>query len=135
MATTTTPILYNTTSGFTLSDINKIQIVANSVSLINNSGYSTANPNVLETFQMQASALSGFTETANCGGSDNVQYTVLVNGVDYYWSGSAWATRSGAYAQATPPATIKNHCNDTSMASLLGTGAYVQVRAFLHSSA
>jgi hypothetical protein len=134
MATTTTPILYNTTSGFTLSDNTKVQIVANSASLINNSGYSTANPNVLETFQMQASSLSGFIETANYGGSDNVQYTILVNGADYYWSGSAWTTSNGTYSQSNTAASVNSHCADTSMSTLLSTGSYVQVRAFISSA-
>ena len=134
MSTTTTPILYNTTSGFTVSDNTKIQIIANSVSLINNLGYPTTNPNVLESFKMQASALSGFVETATYSGSDNVQYTILVNGADYYWSGSAWVSSAGTYAQSNTASTINSHCADSSMATLLGTGSYVTIRAFLHSA-
>lgn len=134
MSTATTPILYNTTSGFTLSDNTKIQIVAKSVSLINNSGYTTTNPNVLESFKMQASSLSSFLETANYSGSDNVQYTVLVNGSDYYWSGSAWVSSNGTYSQSNTASVINTHCTDTSMATLLGTGSYVTIRAFLHSA-
>lgn len=134
MSIATTPILYNTTSGFTLSDNTKIQIVANSASLINNSGYSTSNPNVLETFQMQASGLSAFLETAIYSGSDNVQYTILVGGADYYWNGSAWVSSNGTYSQSNTASVINSHCSDSSMGVLLGTGSYVQVRAFLHSA-
>jgi hypothetical protein len=134
MSTTTTPILYNTTSGFTFSNTSQIQISANAASLINNTGYSTANPWVLETFQMQASALSGFSETASYSGSDATGYTILVNGADYYWNGSAWVSSNGTYAQSNTASTINSHCSDSSMGTLLGSGNYVQVRAFIHSA-
>lgn len=134
MASTTTPILYNTTSGFTFSDSTLIRIYANSANLVNNSGYSTANPNVLASFQMQATSVSGFIETANYGGSDNVQYTLLINGSDYYWSGSAWVSSDGTYAHSNTATTINSNCTDSSLATLLGTGSYLQVRAFIHSA-
>jgi hypothetical protein len=134
MATTTTPIFYNTTSGFTLSDSNKIQILASTANLINNSGYSEANPNILSSFQMQASALSAFSETASYSGSDNVQYTILINGADYYWNGSGWVTSNGTYSQSNTASVINSNCGSSSLATILGTGSYVQIRAFLHSA-
>lgn len=134
MATTTTPIVYNTTSGFLLSNSTLIQIVANSASLVNNAGYSTANPYVLSTFQMQASAISAFVETATYGGSDNVQYTILINGVDYYWTGSTWTTSNGTYSQSNTASVINANCGNSALTTALGTGSYVQVRAFLHSN-
>lgn len=134
MSTTTTPILYNTSSGFTLSDNTKIQIIANSASLINNSGYPITNPTVLETFQMQASSLSAFVENAKYSGSDNVQYTILVSGVDYYWNGSAWVSSDGTYSKSNTASVINTNCGHSSMGTLLGTGSYVTIRAFLHSA-
>lgn len=129
----TTPILYNTTSGFTF-DNTKIQVSSSSASLVNNSGYPITNPDILEGFQMQASSLTGFLETAVYLGSDNVQYTVLVNGIDYYWSGATWAISNGTYAQSNIASVINTNCSHSSMTSLLGVGGYVQVRAFIHSS-
>ena len=131
---TTTPILYNTTSGFTFSTTNVLQIIASSASLLNNSGYSTSNPNILSSFKIQASAVSGFTETASYGGSDNVQYTILINGADYYWNGSSWVSSNGTYAQSNTAATIESNCTNSSLTTALNGGSYLQVRAFIHSA-
>jgi len=62
-------------------------------------------------------------------GSDLVKFTLTVDGVDKYWTGAAWATADGTFAQSNTEAEM-----NTNVSSLdLSAGANVKWKAFLHS--
>lgn len=92
--------------------------------------YSTSNPTITTQNMLQASVISTFIETKSAAGSDAVQYTIIVDGVEKYWNGTAWVQSNGTYTQSNSAATL-----NTNMPSLLSLGHHnVRVKAFLHSN-
>jgi len=93
--------------------------------------YPTDNPTVLQNSGVLTDDLESFTETtAVVAGSDDIRYIMVVDDVDMYWTGSAWATSDGTYAQANTPADV-----NTNALSLFTTaiGGTLKIKAFLHS--
>jgi hypothetical protein len=96
--------------------------------------YSTSDPKIV--FNVTVSmmkALDQFAETSTKPGSDELKYTVTIDGTEKYWSGAAWVNSNGTYAQANTAAVIE--ANKASL-PLAGTpsGSVVQLTMFLHSA-
>lgn len=49
------------------------------------------------------------TESVTKSGSDDVTYQMFVDGVLKYWSGSAWVTSNGSYAQSNAAAVVNTN--------------------------
>lgn len=88
--------------------------------------YSTASPNLLTNTAISGNILT-FSATENTTGSDTVTYAIKVNGTDYYWTGSAWATSSGS-AQTNTAAEI-----NTNIPTLDTGNNDVTIRTYLNS--
>lgn len=133
MSAVTTTIAYNIPSSF-VYDNSKIQVQNNVAQLAGTGPYDTTNPNILSTTEIDLSAISGFLESSVVSGSDAITYTLRINGTDYYWNGSAFVTSNISYSQSSSAATITSHLADSSLTALIGSGAKVFIRAFLHSN-
>lgn len=129
----TTPLIYDTPSSFSY-DVSKIQVQDDVAQLAGTGPYDTSNPNLLSLTEIDASALSGFTEVSSIAGSDAITYTLRINGTDYYWNGAAWSSSDLSYAKTNTAAVIAAHLSHASMTSLLSAGARIFVRSFLHSA-
>ena len=127
----TTTLTYDTPSSFTYDDT-KIQVQDDVAQLAGVGPYATSNPNILSDTELDLSAISGFVETSVVGGSDAITYTLSIGGVDYYWTGSTWATSDLSYAKTNTAAVVA--ANLAALSSLVGSGAKVFIRAFLHSN-
>jgi hypothetical protein len=122
-------ITYDTASHFVF-DADLVEVSGGLIRLKDLGGatYSTANPTVTTQNTFKVSALATFVETKSVAGSDQVKYTLVVDGVEKYWTGTAWATSDGTYSQSNLASEINTN------APTLSTGyANVRVKAFLHS--
>lgn len=129
----TTPILYDTGTNFSY-DTSQI-VVQNAVAaLINVPPYTILDPNIINISSLQVSSFVSFVETATYSGSDIIQYTLNISGSDYYWNGAAWVISNLTLAQSNIATVINANLGHASMTALLGTGAFVLVRAILHSA-
>lgn len=110
----------------TLNDIDDLTLT-----ITENTTYPTDDPTVLQNSGVITDDLETFVETtATTAGSDDIRYIMQVDGTDKYWTGSAWATSDGTYAQANTPADI-----NTNALTLFPTviGGTLKIKAFLHS--
>jgi len=91
--------------------------------------YSTDNPVVVfNTTVMNVGSLDGFTETATKTGSDELKYTVEVDGQQKYWNGGSWVNSDGTYAQASTASDI-----NTNAGSLSVSASTLKFRMLVHS--
>lgn len=92
--------------------------------------YNTSNPTIKNTTVLNVQGISSFSATIIATGSDSVKFVIEVDGVNKYWTGSAWSTSSG-YAQSNTIAEI-----NTNIATIsYGTGVAIRFIAYLHSDA
>lgn len=92
--------------------------------------YPLTNPTIINNSGVQSDDLVSFLSTFSASGSDAIQFTINVSGIDKYWNGAAWATSNGTYAQSNSYADII-----ANIATLnISQGYTVKVKAFLHSA-
>lgn len=91
--------------------------------------YVTDNPTAQTNATVTTDGLSAFTETSTKAGSDEIKYVIVQGGVDKYWTGTAWATSDGTYAQANTATEINTNAATLAFA----IGATITIKAFLHS--
>lgn len=95
-------------------------------------GYAEDNPSITANSTFSANDLTVLEVTYAQSGSDDVHINFLVNGAEKYWTGAAWATSNGTYAQSsTIAAAIAN------IGTLLtgsGYGLPVKPKIYLHSA-
>ena len=132
MAPNGVPLSVNTMS---VAVIFPAGIVQNSISQMDFSIsgylYDQTNPTILVNSALSADSLESFLQTASVAGSDAIKYTLVVNGVEKWWAGSAWAASSGIYTEAS----LASALTPSNMAALsITTGASIKVKAFLHSN-
>lgn len=96
--------------------------------VIPESVYSTLNPNILTNDVSITSSITAFLETVVEPGSDAIQYTLVNDGQDRYWSGAAWVNSNGTYGQSNSGADII-----ANIATALTTRQSVRLRIFFHS--
>jgi hypothetical protein len=90
--------------------------------------YPTSNPTILTTTGNGQQDIQDFIEEAVKTGSDEIKYTFVYSGKDYYVSGGVLVESNGTYAQASTAAQI--------IAALplnIDPDASVAIRSFLHS--
>jgi len=68
--------------------------------------YATDNPTIEPNTAISADQLITFVETVNKSGSDDIKYTIKVDGVQKYWNGSVVVNSSG-YSQTNTAAEIQ----------------------------
>lgn len=90
--------------------------------------YNTDDPTIITQLSTHVSDLENFVETVTKTGSDNVKYTILVNGVQKYNNGGSVATSDGTYAQSNTAAEIVAIIGD-----FFTTRATIDIVVFLHS--
>lgn len=91
--------------------------------------YPTDDPTIRPVATIPADALLSFTATDTVAGSDEVRWTVRVDGVEQWWNGAAWVASSGALAETNTATEI----NDNAAALDISSGASITVTAYLHS--
>jgi hypothetical protein len=95
----------------------------------NASLYFLGYPDIYPVEFIQTDELNSFTFTQTISGSDTITYVLVVDGVDKYWTGAAWATSSG-YTQSNTAAVINTNCSSY----VFVTSASVGIKAYLHSN-
>jgi len=70
--------------------------------------YSTSNPTITLSQGFRIDALLAITASITATGSDAIKAVLQKDGINYYWSGTAWAVSSG-YAQSNIIAEIETH--------------------------
>ena len=68
--------------------------------------YPTSTTWVLNASSVLTDGLIDLSATFTAAGSDDVQFILNINGTDYWWSGAAWVTSNGTYAESNDVATI-----------------------------
>lgn len=89
--------------------------------------YPTDNPKITPTTALRTDDLQSISETVTKSGSDDVRYTMSVDGVEKFWNGSAW-TNSAGYAQTNTVAEITANA-----VALISAKADIIPIAYLHS--
>lgn len=92
--------------------------------------YPTSDPSIVNVSGVDADGLLSFAATLAASGSDGVKFQIVESGDSYYWTGTAWATSDGTYAQANTAAEIEAHRADLD----ISTGVVLKLRAVLHSA-
>ena len=90
--------------------------------------YSQDNETVKPVQALTMDALSSFASTVVASGTDAVKYTLEIDSVEKYWTGTAWASSSG-YAQSNTAAEIL-----ANVATAITSGKTVRFTAYLHSA-
>lgn len=93
--------------------------------------YPTTDPPIVPQSATNMNELLSFAAVLAASGSDGVKFQLQLGSTLYWWNGTAWATSSGAYAQANTYAEI-----ETNKATLTTeeAGVAFKVRAVLHSA-
>lgn len=92
--------------------------------------YPTNDPVITNASSIGLDGLDGFSAVSNASGSDGIKFQLVLGGTAKYWTGSAWATSNGSYAQSNTAAEI-----EANKAALdLSAGTTLLVRAVLHSA-
>ena len=94
--------------------------------------YDQTDPCVCFKTSILMDGLDGFSEVITTPANTFVQYTLRINDVDYYWSGAAWVTSDGSWAQSNTAAVIET--NKVSFSALIASGASIKVRALLRTT-
>ena len=89
--------------------------------------YLTTNPKIKPSTTIRTNDYQDIVATINTSGSDSATFTMEVNGVEKYWTGSAWADSSG-YSQSNTFTEI-----DTNLSTLLSDISDVRWVMYLHS--
>jgi hypothetical protein len=92
--------------------------------------FNTANPTITTNSFVDTTDILSFMESVTTPSGSAVQYLLLVMGVPTYWSGSAWVTSDGTYAQSNDAATINSNLSTLG----ISLGTRVKLVAFLHST-
>jgi len=92
--------------------------------------YSLENPSIVVNSSVLTDGLSSVSEVATKTGSDEIKYLVFFGGVNFYWTGAAWAVSDGTYAQANT--IIEINANAATLD--LSAGGTLQGKALLHSN-
>jgi len=87
----------------------------------------TDNPTIKPAATFGSDLIYSFVAALTAAGLDDVRFTVEVDGVEKWWTGSAWAISSG-YSETNDADTINNNIQ-----ILLSTGAVIRPVAYLHS--
>jgi hypothetical protein len=90
--------------------------------------YSTADDTIYLTEPLPTDDVTAFVATVTAAGSDEVKYTIEVDGTEKYWDGDSWETSNGTFAQANTAAEI-----NTNATTLLSSTSIVRIIAYLHS--
>lgn len=101
------------------------------VAYTTSASYATSDPTIeTNTGWAYLGILSAFTETATKPASTEIKYIISADdGVTYkYWTGAAWATSNGTYAQASTASDINSNLDSFTV------GGTFKVKAFLHTS-
>lgn len=93
--------------------------------------YSTANPTVEINSGTQMDGITNFIATLTAAGSDTAKFTLLFDGVEYYFPSAVVTASNGTYAQASTEAEIVAAAS--AITTALASGALVKVKAYLHS--
>lgn len=90
-------------------------------------GYLTSNPTIKNTSVINADSISNILMSTSISGSDAIKMTIEVDGIEKYWSGTAWATSSG-YSQSNILADIV-----ANLSTLLADNSDIRWILYLHS--
>lgn len=94
--------------------------------------YPTSNPTIQPIVALTADGtLTNFIETSVISGTDAIKWILQISGIKYYWTGSAWATSDGTYAQSSLSSDIVAHIGTFPVVT---AGALIVPIAFLHSN-
>lgn len=99
--------------------------------------YSTANDTVVMAQQIQATALGTFAESASKPGGTEIKYTLLINGVPYWYDtgDSTWkAATYGLYAESNTASEINSNLSTLLSTLSITSSFYLGVRIHLHST-
>ena len=91
--------------------------------------YDLTNPTIKTLASLDMDALISFVSTFSNAGSDAVKFVLEVDGVNKYWSSTAWVTSTG-YAQSNTAAEINTNCDDLD----IDLGATIRIVTYLHSA-
>jgi hypothetical protein len=89
---------------------------------------STTNPTIKSKDNIQITELVSIAESVTETGSDEIRYTLEIDGVENYWDGSAWSDSSG-YAQSNEVSDI----NTNASALTFTDTSRLRLVAYLHS--
>ncbi len=85
--------------------------------------YDSAAPTIETCVTFDALAYSAFAATETLDGG-TIRYTIKVDGMERYWTGAAWATSDGTYAQASSSTDINTNIGTLS-AGITAVVAYL----------
>lgn len=92
--------------------------------------FATDNPTVQPSTTFRTDTLVSFVETATKPAGSEIKYILTKDSVEYYWTGSAWATSDGTYAQSNTAAEINTNAATFTTTSV--AGITVGIKIFLH---
>jgi hypothetical protein len=90
--------------------------------------FPTDNPSSIPKTGFQATGLVDFDAIVTEPGSDTVTFTVVVDGIEKYWNGSAWIDSTG-YPQSNQAAVIKANISSLALTGL----SSINHRRYFHS--
>jgi hypothetical protein len=91
--------------------------------------YATDNPTIIPTTTFSTDSITGFSATETVTGSDEIRYTIEVDGIQKYWDGAAWSNCLLGYTNANSAAAI----NANIATYDLSAGYDVRPVAYFHS--
>lgn len=125
----------NTTSNFKLRDFILFSTVqhtagfAGEIPRARETAYSLADPSIRVSSGVWLDGLESFSAITSTPSNSDVKFQLVLDGAPYWWTGTAWATSDGSYAESNTAAEI-----ETNAAALdVSAGVDLQVQAVLHS--
>ena len=103
----------------------KIEVTAGEAKLVG-PAFSTDNPSIYSALFLQATGVKAFSSSESVSGSDEIRYTVLINGVETYWDGLVW-TESTGYSETNTAADLNSNLSSLTLSepSTIGFMAYL----------
>lgn len=95
------------------------------------SQYWTDSPTITTIGSIGMEELTSYANSVTTPGSDTIKWSPSINGIFYYWTGSAWATADGTVTQSNTAADI----NTNASSFPVSPGKIVTFKAFLTSAA
>lgn len=98
--------------------------------------YSITNPVVTSQYQIMASALTSFTQSATTPANTSVQYQLVIDGQNY-WHDPAqakWVLATDGFAQSNSASDINANASTLFSDLALLVSQYIGLRVFLHTS-
>jgi hypothetical protein len=95
---------FTTSSNYTFNT-DKIEVTGGVAQL--KSPFQTDNPTIETNVTFDAEGFEVFTTALTVTGNDAIKFTRKIDGVEYYWNGSAWAVSSG-YSQSNTTSEMHN---------------------------